>query len=314
MEITVVICTRNREELLAQVLKSLCQQAAPASSYEVLVVDNASKDGTHRVVEGYMAEMPNLRYIFEPRLGLSMARNRGWQEAHAEYIAYIDDDSKAPAEWLEIALDVIHRENPDMFGGPVYPFYSAPKPAWFRDEYNIATNGDCPKQLMTNEYFHGSNMFIRRNVFGLIGGFDENLGMAGSQLGYAEETAFLNRLRMQKPASSIYYEPRLLSYHLVRPEKYSLAWQFRSRFPLGRQNYLAYSNGVHTLTFKHILAFIILPFFIIYQAVPGVLLRNRSVYPYPQNYYVERVFHSLATWSRQYQRLRSFFNMKVSND
>jgi glycosyltransferase involved in cell wall biosynthesis len=312
MQISVVICTRNRQDLLIQVLQSLCQQTVPVSNYEVLVVDNASTDGTPGVVECFFIQLPYLRYIFVPRLGLSMARNRGWQEAHGEYIAYIDDDSKAPAQWLEIALDVIHRENPDMFGGPVYPFYSAPKPAWYKDEYNIAANGDRPKQLVENEYFHGSNMFIRGDVFDLIGGFDETLGMAGSQLGYAEETDFLNRFRMQKPAPSIYYEPRLLSYHLVRPEKYSLAWQFRSRFPLGRQNYLANSGGVHTLTFKHILAFFLMPFLMIYQATLGVLLRNRSVYPYPQNYYVECLFHSLSTWSRHYQRLLSYFGKKVS--
>jgi glucosyl-dolichyl phosphate glucuronosyltransferase len=312
MQISVVICTRNRQDLLTQVLQSLCQQTVPVSDFEVLAVDNASKDGTLQVVERFITQLPNLRYIFEPRLGLSIARNRGWQEARGEYIAYIDDDSKAPVQWMEIALDVIRRENPDMFGGPVYPFYSAPKPVWYKDEYNIASNGDHPKQLVENEYFHGSNMFIRRDVFDLIGGFDENLGMAGSQLGYAEETAFLNHLRMQKPASSIYYEPLLLSNHLVRPEKYSLAWQFRSRFPLGRQNYLAYSGGVHILTIKHILAFIVMPVLIIYQAALGVLLRNRSVYPYAQNYYFECLFHSLSTWSRHYQRLRSNFGTKVS--
>jgi glucosyl-dolichyl phosphate glucuronosyltransferase len=294
------------------VLQSLCQQTVPVSDFEVLAVDNASKDGTLQVVEHFFTQLPNLRYIFEPRLGLSMARNRGWQEARGEYIAYIDDDSKAPAQWLEIALDVIHRENPDMFGGPFYPFYSVPKPAWYKDEYNIAANGDHPKQLAANEFFPGGNMFIQSDVFDLIGGFDERLGMAGSQLGYAEETAFLNRLRMQKPGSSIFYEPRLLTYHLVRPEKFSLVWQFRSRFPQGRQNYLAYSAGVHTLTFKQLLTFIVIPLLIIYQATIGVLLRNRSIYPYPQNYYIERVFHSLSTWSRHYQRLLSYFGTKVS--
>jgi len=110
----------------------------------------------------------------------------------------------------------------------------------------------------------------------------------------------------------IYYEPKLYAYHLVRPEKFKLSWQLRSRFTLGRDNYLANSAGVHSLTFKHILAFIALPVLMIYQATLGVLFRNRSVYPYPQNYYVERVFHSLSTWSRHYQRLCSFFGMRAT--
>ena len=187
-----------------------------------------------------------------------------------------------------------------------------PPPAWFKDEYNLATHGDQARPLVANEYLSGSNLIVRRAIFTQFGGFDERLGMAGSQIGYGEETAFLNQLRLQCPAAVIYYDPALLSYHLVRPEKYSLAWQLRSHFMLGRHNYLAYSAGVYPLTARHFLTFIALSFLVVYQATLGVALRSRSRYPYAQNYYIERLFHSLASWSRHCERFRQNFTAGVS--
>lgn len=313
MEISVATYTRNRENLLARVLESLCHQTVPLNMYEVVVVDNGSTDGTRTVVDRYKANFPKLRYFYEEKLGSSSARNRCWKEALGNYVAFIDDDGQAPPDWLEVAERVIRTQSPDVFGGPVYPFYLSPKPDWYKDEYATFTNGDKPRRLNTaNEFFSGSNLFVRRSLLEQIGGFDESLGMFGGKIGYGEETAFLSLVRTKYPGSVLYYEPKLYEQHLVRPEKFLLSWQLRSRFQLGRQNYLAYSAGVHTLTFKHLLAFFLMPFLMIYQATLGVLLRNRSVYPYPQNYYVERVFHSLSTWGRHYQRLLSYFGTKVS--
>jgi len=312
MDISVATYTRNRAELLAQALESLCHQTMPSNRYEIIVVDNGSTDDTHQVVEQFAQKNPQVRYFYEAKTGSSAARNRGWKEAVGKYVAFIDDDGKAPPGWLEAAESLIRTRSPDVMGGPVYPFYSLPPPAWFKDEYNLATNGDQARPLAANEYLSGSNLIVHRALFTQFGGFDENLGMAGSQIGYGEETAFLNQLRIQYPAALIYYDPALLSYHLVRPEKYSLAWQLRSHFMLGRDNYLAYSAGVYRLTARHFIAFVALSFLIVYQATLGVALRNRSRYPYAQNYYFERLFHSLARWSRHCERFRQNFSVKAS--
>src|SRR5712671_6825521 len=102
--ISVIIATHNRADLLAIALKSLARQTIPPAEYEVIVVDNASSDQTPAVVRQMSPAMPQVRYVFEERLGLSWARNAGLEAARAPYVAYLDDDAKAEPEWLEALL------------------------------------------------------------------------------------------------------------------------------------------------------------------------------------------------------------------
>jgi glucosyl-dolichyl phosphate glucuronosyltransferase len=304
MLFSVVTYTYNREKLLAQVMESICSQSVPFHLYEVIVVDNRSTDDTRKVVESFAARFSNVRYIREEKQGSSAARNRGWKEAIGEYVAFIDDDAKAPAEWLQVAQSVIHDQAPDVFGGPVYPFYISPKPVWYKDEYGTLSNGDQPRLLSgMNEFFSGSNLFTRRCLLEELGGFDEKFGMFGDRLGYGEETAFLSQVRSINSDAIIYYEPKLYTFHLVRPEKYALSWQLRSRFVLGRYNYQAYGDNVPGLQLRHVLGFFVLPVVIAWEATLGILLRDRKIYPRYQNYVVECIFRNISTWGKLYQRL-----------
>jgi len=157
MEISIVIYTRDRKNLLALILESICDQTVPADLYEIVVVDNGSTDGTRNFVEQFAVDFPNVRYFCEEKPGSSAARNRCWKEALGNYVAFIDDDGKAPPEWLDVAESVIHSQSPDVFGGPVYPFFLSPKPGWYKDEYATFTNGNQPRRLnAVNEFFSGN--------------------------------------------------------------------------------------------------------------------------------------------------------------
>lgn len=77
-------------------LKSLCtQQVSVGRSFEVIVVDNASQDDTRQRVRELAEDTahPRIRYVYEPNVGLSHARNRGIAEAEADIIAFLDDDA-----------------------------------------------------------------------------------------------------------------------------------------------------------------------------------------------------------------------------
>jgi len=113
-----VICTHNRADLLADVLETICKQSLTAPGYEIIVVDNDSEDDTRRVTEAVSHRYSNVRYILEPRCGLSHARNRGLREANGQYVAFMDDDCKAPTHWLAVAKEIIDRVKPAVFGGP----------------------------------------------------------------------------------------------------------------------------------------------------------------------------------------------------
>src|SRR5258705_7046279 len=88
VDVSVVICTYNRCSLLVRALESLQHQEPADLSYEVLVVDNNSTDETRDITQRFIEKNPRkFRYIFEPKQGLSYARNAGIAKARAQNIA-----------------------------------------------------------------------------------------------------------------------------------------------------------------------------------------------------------------------------------
>ena len=99
--LSVVLATHNPQRTnLAKVLQALNQQTLPATSWEVLIIDNAS----HQPVEQIVAREEHRcspRIIQEPRLGLTAARWRGITEARAELVVFVDDDNCLQDDYLE---------------------------------------------------------------------------------------------------------------------------------------------------------------------------------------------------------------------
>jgi glycosyltransferase involved in cell wall biosynthesis len=131
-DISVVVPTYNRRQLLAKTLESLVGQRAASVRYEVLVVDNNSSDDTRSVVETFIQRWSAVRYLFEPRRGASHARNSGIAAASAPIVAFIDDDVEADSSWIRNIKQAFddHRDI-DCLGGPIRGHFSEQPPAWF---------------------------------------------------------------------------------------------------------------------------------------------------------------------------------------
>lgn len=132
IDITVIICTRNRASQLASVLDSACRLVVPPGLvWEFVVVDNGSTDGTADVVARYADRLP-IKCVREDRAGLSNARNRGVDEAKGDYICWTDDDVVIDPGWLA-AYAAAFKRHPDaaVFGGRVIPLLEKPTPDWF---------------------------------------------------------------------------------------------------------------------------------------------------------------------------------------
>ena len=82
MKITVILCTFNRCDLLANALESLARSVLPTGvDWDVLVVDNKSTDRTRDVIQSFCDRYPGrFRYLFEPQAGKSYALNSGIRE------------------------------------------------------------------------------------------------------------------------------------------------------------------------------------------------------------------------------------------
>lgn len=90
--VSVIVATRNRCAPLAETLEAMTRLVVPpALTWELIVVDNGSTDGTSALLDRYRARLP-LRSVVEPVPGLSVARNAGLHVARGEVIAFTDDD------------------------------------------------------------------------------------------------------------------------------------------------------------------------------------------------------------------------------
>jgi glucosyl-dolichyl phosphate glucuronosyltransferase len=244
--ISVVVCTHNRAKILRQALESLALQSLDRQKYEIVVVDNRSSDRTQMVIREFEIKEPSCRLtlMYEPTLGLSHARNAGWGGAKGAFVAFMDDDAKADAHWLEWALESFRdiKPSPVAVGGPIFPYYISQKPSWFKDEYELRSWGKSPRWLSAGETFSGSNMIIRRDILEALGGFDVRVGMKGKRISVGEETALFQKLWDSGRASgALHYSPRLVIYHAVGGNKLRAFYHVRRAFVAGQVWYL--QNG-----------------------------------------------------------------------
>ncbi len=281
--ISVVVCTYNGEALLPGCLQSLADQTSDADTFEVIIVNNNSTDKSQQVAVEFAKTHANFSVVLETEVGLSAARNRGFKEAKGEYISYLDDDAKASKDWIEEALKVIADKHPDIFGGPIHPFYEGEHISWVKDEYNSYSIYETG-YLTKHQYLSGSNIFIAKELLTEYGGFSTHLGMKGDNAGYHEETAF--QLRAQEDKKQIFYDKDLVVTHLVPDIKQNILYYLYSNYKSGKDGkYLwdsKYSYDELLQLFKDLDNFFM-------GLESSVKSRDIKEYPFAENYVVEKL-------------------------
>ncbi len=96
MKFSIVIPAYNEEEVIAKAIGSLRRLGTPRRDYEIIVVDNNSKDRTGEVARANGAD----KVIFESEPGTNFAREAGRKAAGGEIIVFLDADSTPPMDWL----------------------------------------------------------------------------------------------------------------------------------------------------------------------------------------------------------------------
>lgn len=229
MDATVIICTYNRRQNLPDCFDALESQVTdPATSWEVLLVDNNCTDDTANYVLEYATNSPlNVRYVFESAQGLSHARNRGIQDARGEHLIFIDDDIRVSQDWLRSILYTFSKTGCDAVGGRIEIRPPRPLPAWITtDMYGFLGHQDFGEHSYRldgrREFPFGGNMAFKRHVFDHVGTFDTEMGRKGAgrnrdELFKGEETDFFRRL--SDTGAEIYYQPSARVYHKVEPHQ-----------------------------------------------------------------------------------------------
>jgi len=304
MRISAIICTHNRSSLLGKGLISLVEQTVAANDYEIIVVDNASSDDTKEVTYSLMEKASNLRYLYEPRLGLSHARNRGISEANGEIAAYMDDDAIADPEWLEMIVRAFEdvEPRPVCVGGKVEPIWEIPKPDWFPESLlgylSLLDLGDEAHWCdFPREHLVGCNIAFLKKPLLDMGGFDPLLGRRGQSLKGNEEIELLRKTKQS--GQGIYYEPRAIVCHFIPKERLTRKWLIRRLYhegiSVGVLNHICNSNKATHRSVKRLARNLLSVGTYTLRAILAENGEQRTLFHARAAYSLGRVVHSLKS-------------------
>ena len=212
-KLSVILPTFDRADSLKRALDALLRQTASPGSYEVVVVDNNSTDGTASVVG--LFDDRRVRLVAEPRQGLSYARNTGLAAARGHIVAFTDDDVEVAPDWVEIILSSLAR-HPHVagVGGRVLPAWQSGPPRWLtRDHWAplaLQDHGDA-RRIFDRAMpigLIGANVAFRRDVFDRIGVFSPDVQRVRDGIGSTEDHELLTRLYAH--GERMLYQPRML--------------------------------------------------------------------------------------------------------
>ena len=229
IRISSIICTRNRVDYLGKAVESLIAQSLPKDEYEVIVVDNGSTDSTKDFLNRFSGQT-NFRYIHEPRVGLSFARNTGWQNAKGTYVAFLDDDAVAHPTWLKTILKVFEtvEPQPGCVGGKTQAIWEAARPNWLDDWllHGLALTdwSSTPRELpnLNSEWLVGTNMAFPVQVLKETKGFVTGLDRSGTKM-LSSGDVFLEK-QIQKHGLSCFYHPDISVEHRVPLSRLNQKW------------------------------------------------------------------------------------------
>ncbi|MFM9264067.1 glycosyltransferase [Tychonema sp. BBK16] len=228
--ISVVICTRDRTDLLKGALEAILAVDYP--DREIIIIDNAPSNNS---TAEFVAGLP-VRYVKEERPGLDWARNRGIAEASHEIIAFTDDDVRPDRGWLRgIAAGFV---DPEIMAvsGLVAP---AELETEAQIQYEFGYGGmlqylhcfkvdgsqlTAQKLLWASAYGVGANMAFRRQVFQDVGNFDPALDVGTPTRGAGDIEMFH---RILAKGYSTFYEPTAFVWHVHRRSGEALSRQLR---------------------------------------------------------------------------------------
>jgi succinoglycan biosynthesis protein ExoM len=184
MTVSLCIATFRRPSRLHALLGDLTKQLLlPA---EVIVVDNDANGSARKIVDQLRKSgLPfKLHYEIQPVRNISLTRNRTVQLAQGDWIAFIDDDERAPANWLTGLVSATEKHGADGALGPVQPGVPRFAPAWIRrgtfyDWARMATGTVVPP----NQLRFG-NVLLRADLLRQESGpFDPAYGLTGGEDG-----------------------------------------------------------------------------------------------------------------------------------
>jgi glycosyltransferase involved in cell wall biosynthesis len=267
-QISVIICTHNpRQDYLERTLAALKEQSLAKTQWELLLIDNASKEKLQEKWE--LSWHPQARHIREEQLGLTHARLRGIAEAMAELIVFVDDDNVLAPNYLADAA-VIGQQFPFLgaWGGSAEAVYDIPPPPWIgkyaylmavrevtRDQWSNLVETDvtlpwgagmCVRKVVAVTYANKVKGSPARSGLGRVGqslGCSEDVDLASTALDMGMGTGLFSRLILKHLIPS----GRLSEQYLIRLMKGNQYSNIVLNWCRGRPPQIAQHSAVRSL-------------------------------------------------------------------
>ncbi|OYD17119.1 hypothetical protein CH333_01920 [candidate division WOR-3 bacterium JGI_Cruoil_03_44_89] len=213
VDASVIIPSHNRRELLEYSLAYILNQSV--DNYEVILIDDASTDGTHNLIENLKyftphqsnswcgARISKLRYIrLEKQSGPYVARNIGIRKAKGDIIIFMDSDVLVHPRFVEEHISIHKRRDKTILQGMVHHIKH---PGWYNFKFSF------PNAIFFG-LFVSQNTSVRKKYLLEVSGFDESLG---GHIGFKDIEL---GLRLQKKGLKFLYGIRTCrAYHVDKP-------------------------------------------------------------------------------------------------
>lgn len=247
LDASVVVPTRNRAQMLTSCLETLLRQETPKESFEVIVIDDGSTDGTAEVVSMMKERSSDTQLVYkrlDRSIGLNGVRNMGLRLSKGEITCFVDDDVTVPDRWLNAMIAGASRHRgPVCFGGPIHLVLQGdPLPLCER----LCRGRDGGegyldlglRELEAREVF-GGNMAVTREAVRVAGMFDESI------MSYGDESEW--QLRLIREGGKIVYLPDALLFHHRTADDMRLTRVLKRRFRRGLSQ-IAYRQRIGMTT------------------------------------------------------------------
>jgi glycosyltransferase involved in cell wall biosynthesis len=210
LAVTAVVAVRNDPVGLNHTLAALRDQSLDAGQFEVVVVDDASSDGTAAVARTFAGVRV---IVMNDRRGSYAARNRGLALARGRYIAITDADCRPHPDWLEQGLSYLARDEQAVIGGHI----SMPLP----QRPSLAAMVDVIHHLDQQRYVEESgcavtaNLFASAATFASVGGFNDRMQSSGD-VEWTRRARLAGHRLVFAPEAVVVHPPRSEARALLR--------------------------------------------------------------------------------------------------
>jgi succinoglycan biosynthesis protein ExoM len=228
--ISVLIPTMRRPQGLECALRSIFdQEGLDDLVQDVVVVDNSPEGSARRFVDRLRRHSPApLLYVHEPHPGVATARNSGLAACHAPYVAFLDDDEEAPADWLA-RLFLVHKTyKADVTFGPVRAV-TPEDSGWSRPYLDrfFSRFGPAESGLTDTVFGCGNSMMSRATALASAAPFDTSLDNVGG-----EDDHLFQRIRAE--GGIFAWAAEAFVYEHVPAHRAKLAYTLRRAFSYGQ--------------------------------------------------------------------------------